>query len=109
MNGSTQSIFMFMVNVGIVDVILPFIIVFAIVFGILEKTLIFGKRDDKPKTNINAIVAFCMAFIFVASLNLVNLMSTMIQYFVIAIVAVLCLFLIGGIFGVHIADIFKKK
>ena len=44
-------------DAGVFDIVLPFLLVFAIVFAILEKSKVFGTDADKnPKTNINAIV-----------------------------------------------------
>ena len=53
-------------ELGIYDVVLPFLLVFTIVFAILEKTKVFGMEeiDGKKYTrkNINAIVAFVVSF-----------------------------------------------
>src|SRR3989344_2060049 len=51
---------------GFFDVILPFLLVFTVVFGILEKTKIFGTEGEKghPKKNIDAMVAFVIAIFF---------------------------------------------
>lgn len=46
-------------NVGIFQFFLPFIILFAILYGMLTKTQIFGKPKEDPGVNrINAIIAF---------------------------------------------------
>lgn len=47
---------------GVADVLLPFVLVFTIVFAILEKTKILGERNDRPVSNINAMVALVMGF-----------------------------------------------
>jgi hypothetical protein len=105
MDPGMVQLFNVFVNVGLVDVLLPFAIVFAIVFGILEKTKVLGK--DNP--NVNQIVAFSIASLFVISLNLVNLMNRIIWVFTIAVVMVICLVLIMGLFGIHPSKIFRKK
>jgi len=43
---------------GIFDFILPFLLVFGIVYGILERTQLFG---DKAGKSVNAIIAFAIA------------------------------------------------
>ena len=48
-------------SVGIFEFFLPFILIFAVVFGMLQKTQIFGKSDDKNVTKINAVIAFTFA------------------------------------------------
>jgi hypothetical protein len=49
-------------NVGIFQFFLPFILIFAVVYGMLTKLKIFGNPKDDPGANkINAIVAFAFA------------------------------------------------
>lgn len=48
-------------DIGVVDVILPFILVFTIVFAVLEKTKILGEDEHKkPRKNFNVVVALVM-------------------------------------------------
>ena len=60
----------FLDKIGVYDVILPFLLVFTAVFSILEKTRILGMEtiDGKEYTrkNQNSMLAFVMAFFFVA-------------------------------------------
>ncbi len=70
----------FLEDLGVYDVALPFLLVFTITFAILEKTKIFGTEkvgdeDDVPKKNLNAMAAFVIAFLVVASTNLVAAIS----------------------------------
>jgi hypothetical protein len=69
-------------QVGLYDVVLPFLLVFTLVFGILEKSKIFGEEKsgekDKGKVtrkNLNAMVAFVVGFFVVASAQLVSLIN----------------------------------
>lgn len=66
----------FLKDFGFFDIILPFLLVFTIVFGILEKTRIFGtedgKKEGKPKKNINAMVAFSIAFFLISAQQIVS-------------------------------------
>ncbi len=48
---------------GFFDVVLPFLLVFTVVFGVLEKTNFFGAG----KKNLNAMVAFSIGFLVVAA------------------------------------------
>lgn len=57
--------FMYMLErAGVADVILPFALVFTVVFAILEKTKILGVDPDteRPMSNLNAMVALVMGF-----------------------------------------------
>ncbi len=55
------DLFEYLGDVGIQDTILPFLLVFAIIFAVLEKTMIFGTYKDGgttyTKKNINMLVA----------------------------------------------------
>ncbi|MBN1175259.1 hypothetical protein JXA48_01310 [Candidatus Woesearchaeota archaeon] len=48
-------------NWGLLDVILPFILIFTLVFAIFEKTKILSDDDDKNK-KYSAVIAMVMAF-----------------------------------------------
>jgi len=58
--------------------LLPFLLIFTIIFAILEKTLIFGHSGDKkkPKTNINVIFALLVSAIVVIEQTTVELINT---------------------------------
>ncbi len=100
-----QSVFRgtidFMAKLGIYDVILPFLLVFTIVFAILEKTAIFGydKVDNKKytKKNLDAMVAFVVAFFVVASSKLVEVITTVSsQVVILLLLSILFLMLVGS-------------
>jgi hypothetical protein len=92
----------FMVSLGVYDVVLPFLLVFTIVFAILDKTKIMGVdkgKDDREytKKNINAMIAFVMAFFVVASSQLVAVINkTMSQVFILLLLIISFLMLAGA-------------
>jgi len=62
----------FFKDLGVYDVVLPFILTFTIMFAILERTQVFGtEKDGQTKKNLNAMVAFVVGFLVVASSKLV--------------------------------------
>jgi len=69
----------FFADVGLYDVVLPFLLVFTIIFAILEKTKIFGVEEIEgrkfTKKNLNAMMAFVVAFFVVASSKLVQIIT----------------------------------
>ena len=87
---------------GFFDVILPFLLVFAVIFGILEKTKIFGTEKigdiDYPKKNIDAIIAFVIALLVVAATKVVDAMELALPKIALLIVVVLSFVLLLGIF-----------
>lgn len=100
----TQSAFRgvldFFFAIGIYDVVLPFLLVFTIMFAVLDKTKVLGvdEYDGKkyPRRNLNAMVAFVSGFLFIASTRLVSLINQAVANIVILVIfSVLFLVLIG--------------
>lgn len=88
-----------LVDFGLFDVILPFVFIFTIVFATLQKSGVLGTFEGKPKANVNAMVAFVVGFIFVASLRSVNIMTGVLQKLAVVLVAVVMVLMIAGMFG----------
>ncbi len=87
---------------GIYDIVLPFILVFTIVFAILEKTKILGldEIDHKKytKKNINAMVAFIIAFLVIASTQLVAVINQVMANIVLLLLLAISFLLLVGVF-----------
>lgn len=71
-----RGVINFFEALGIYDVLLPFMLVFTIVFAILERTAVLGKEtiggESYTRKNLNAMVAFVMGLLVVASSKLVE-------------------------------------
>lgn len=93
----------FFVKLGIYDVVLPFLLVFTIMFAILEKTKIFGAvklgGEEYTKKNLNAMVAFVVALIVIASSKLVSAINDSLgRIFLLLLVSICFLLLIGSFY-----------
>lgn len=90
----------FLDRIGIYDVILPFLLVFTAVFAILEKTKILGMEeiDGKkfPRKNQNAMLAFVISFLVVASTELVRTINEAMANVVILLLLSICFMLLVG-------------
>ena len=76
--------------------ILPFLLIFTIVFAILEKTNVLGKE----KTQINAIVAFVIGILFVSVAYPKMVVANMILFLTVAlIITFVVMLLIGFVIG----------
>jgi nitrate reductase NapE component len=104
-----KSMFVSMQDIGLVDVVLPLILAFAILYGIFQKTRVFGSDRGQPKSNVNAVVALAIALFVVVSINLVNLMTHIIWIFSILIIIAVMIMLLTGALGVKFSELFKKK
>jgi hypothetical protein len=98
-----RSVLEFFTDIGIYDVILPFLLVFTIIFAILEKTKVLGTEDVEgkkfTKKNLNAMVAFVIGFLVVASAQLVRIINeTMANIVLLLLVSVSFLLLIGSFY-----------
>ena len=94
------NVIQFFDKIGIYDVVLPFLLVFTIVFAILERTKVFGTESidgkEYSKKNLNSMAAFVIALLVVASSQLVEtLTSISSQVVVLILLAVFFMALIG--------------
>ena len=103
MASSFRSAIDFFGQLGIYDVILPFLLVFTLVFAILEKTKVLGYEDKDHKytrKNLNSMVAFVISFLVVGSSKLVAIINqTVSQVFILILISVLFLMLLGTFLG----------
>jgi len=80
MASTFRGVIEFMNRIGLYDVVLPFLLVFTVTYAVLEKSKIFGMTKDEDgqeatKKNLDAIVAFVVAFFVVASSKLVGILT----------------------------------
>jgi hypothetical protein len=99
-------------KLGVYDVILPFLLVFVLVFAMLEKTRIFGteKVDNKEITrkNMNGMTAFVAAFFVVASTQLVAVINEVMASTVLLLLLSVCFLLLAGSFHTGKEEFFLK-
>lgn len=77
----------FMAQLGVYDIILPFLLVFTLMFATLEKTRLLGveivvdksgKEHTFTRKNMNSIISFTTAFFVIASAQIVRIISEVI-------------------------------
>lgn len=99
-----------LVDIGFYEIFLPFILVYAIVFAILQKSQIFegGSSDKSQAKNVNAIVALVFGLFVVTSIQVVQFFQDLIVNISLIIVFILCVLLIlGFIFGDSYTELFQ--
>ena len=92
-----------MQQAGVVSVLLPFALIFAIIFGILQKIQIFGKDSKK----FNVIISIVLGLIPVVQhvlypgsrFDVITPINKSIPSVALVLVAIVALFLILGLFG----------
>ena len=97
-----REVLVFFDRLGVYDVILPFILVFTLVFAIFERTKVLGTEKidgvEYGKKNLNAMVAFVIAFLVVASSQIVSLINSALPKIVILLFLGVFFLLLVGIF-----------
>ncbi len=97
-----REIITFFDKIGIYDVVLPFILVFTIVYAILEKTKILGTEEIEgvkyTRKNLNAMTAFVIGFLVVASSKLVSVVTDVSSQVVVLLLASVFFLMLVGTF-----------
>ena len=94
-----RQVLIFFEKIGLYDVVLPFLLVFTIIYAIFEKTKVLGTEEGHAKKNLNAIAAFVISFLVIASSELVEIITTVSSNVVVLLfLSVLFLLLIGSFY-----------
>lgn len=101
-------------KLGVYDVVLPFLLIFTIVYAILEKTRIFGEEKVEggrvvSRKNLNGMTAFVIAFFVVASTKLVALINEVLANTVLLLLLSICFLLLAGSFHSGKEEFFLQK
>jgi len=97
----------FLVKLGVYDIILPFLLVFVLVYALLEKTKVLGTDSGKDssgekreytKKSLNAMVAFVIGFFVVASTQLVAVINKSVSQIFLLLLLIVCFMLVWGSF-----------
>lgn len=104
-----QDVFGQLQSFGLFDVLLPFVLIFTIVFAVLNKAKLFGPAAETRKYNV--MIALCMgaAVIFPHVMgiyppdgDIVNIINTSLPHVSVVLVAAIMALLIMGVFGAKI-------
>jgi len=96
-------------QVGVLDVIMPFILIFTIVYAVLQKAKILGKDENgRPRKNFNVIIALVMALAVVIphvtgrnlyGISVVDIINTALPNVALVAVIIVMILLTIGVFG----------
>ena len=108
-----RGVISFLEKFGFYDIVLPFLLVFTVVFAILEKTKVLGTETIKDvkytKKNLNSIVAFVIAFLVVASTKLVAAINQIMANIVLLLILSISFLLLIGSFFKEDEDVYLKE
>jgi len=86
-----------LVDIGLVDVILPFVLVFTIVFAVLEQTKVLGEK----RRNANVVVAVICGFLVLASADLLGAINRISAFLSVVLLTGLLVMMLLGLVGVQ--------
>jgi hypothetical protein len=90
-----DSLFGNLQALGFYDYLLPFLLIFTLIFAILEKTKLMGTDENrKPRTNINTLLALIIGLIVVVQTEIVQIMNLYLSKMSLFIVIVLIFLLV---------------
>ena len=104
----------FFEDIGIYDVVLPFLLTFTLTFAILEKTRIYGMEKDEKgemvtRKNLNSMTAFVVAFFVVGSAQVVKVMNETLSYIILLLLLSIGFMLLVGSFHSGDKEFVLKK
>jgi len=108
-----DSAFDLLIKIGFLNLIVPFILFYAIVFGMLEKTQLFANKDSKNKDesrNLHSLIAFALAITATAASYAVGITQNFLPVLGITSVVLLGFMMVVGMaFGSEFDNIAKGK
>tara|TARA_Y100000310_G_C20678945_1_gene814740 strand:+ start:1770 stop:2318 length:549 start_codon:yes stop_codon:yes gene_type:complete len=86
---------------GFFDVFLPFLLIFVVLFAILEKTKLFGTEGEskKPRKNINVVFAFITAMIVIVNTEVIATMNLYLSKISLIIIIFVMFLIIFGLWA----------
>lgn len=89
---------------GLMDVILPFILIFAVVFAALQKVKIFGEKNERVHIIIALVLAFAVViphvtYMYPPEADVVDIINTSLPQIAVVIVAILMMMVLVGLVG----------
>jgi hypothetical protein len=92
----------FLDRLGVYEILLPFLLIFTLIYAVLEKSKIFGTEKigdtEYTKKNLNSMFAFVVSFLVVASSRLVAAINEAVANMVILMLLGICFLLLIGVF-----------
>ena len=100
---AVQDILYQLQSSGLYEIALPFLLIFVIVFAILEKTKLFGN----DKSNINAIIAVILGLLIVNQFEIVDRLNLFLPKVSLFIVVAVMFLILLGVFGANVSTGFS--
>lgn len=97
-----KAVFVVLEDLGVVNVVIPFVIIFIILFAVFEKVKMF--KDSK----VNAVLAVIISFIAIAAVDVAKNINLFSYYLVLLLFGGIIILIFLGIFG-GMPDVLTKE
>ncbi|MBI4141580.1 hypothetical protein HY484_01500 [Candidatus Woesearchaeota archaeon] len=102
--GTTIPLIATLQQYGFVDLVIPFVLIFAVLFGILSKVKLFGDTDEAKKYNAVIAIAITLLIVMPHALSpspndAVSVINRFLPEFVFISIAMLILLMLVGLVG----------
>ena len=105
---AVQDILYQLQSSGLYEIALPFLLIFTIVFAILEKTKIFGiDKNNEPRSKINAVIAIILGLLIVNQFEIVDRLNLFLPKVSLFIVVAIMFLILLGVFGARVESGFS--
>ena len=94
---------------GFFKVVLPFLLVYAIIYGVLLKTQVLGKSGDAWTKSTSAIVALATAFFVIGYSPVVKALAQVIPQAAFVLVVALLLLMLMSMFGIDLTILARGR
>ena len=101
---AVQDILYQLQSSGLYEIALPFLLIFTIVFAILEKTKIFGIKGNEPRSNINAVVSVILGLLIINQFEIVDRLNLFLPKVSLFIVVAIMFLILLGVFGANVGE-----
>jgi magnesium-transporting ATPase (P-type) len=106
--GPLDQVILLLQNFGFFRVILPFLLVFSIVYAVLAKTGVLGENKGAAKS-ASTIIALVSAFLVIVYTPVVNMLATLLPQASFLLIVVVLLLMVLGLFGIKFENEFTKE
>jgi len=107
--GPLDMVITMLQNFGFFRVILPFLLVFSLVYAVLNKTKILGDpKDSSAARTASAVIGLVSAFLVIVYTPVVEAISTLLPQAAFLIIVVVLILMILGLFGVNMENFAKE-
>lgn len=98
---SIDPLIRFLDYIGVVDVVIPFVLLFTLLYAFFEKTKVLGVEKGHPYHRLNMLAAMVLSLLVIGSAKLTGLTNSLVQYLGLFAVIILAFVMILGLFGIE--------